>query len=103
MSYPPNQVTIYQDSPNQVLVTQENINRVVVRSTTPGALSTKRFIFSQDSPSDVWVIPHTLIGNPSVTIVDSSNTVVVGEVRYDSNSQVTVFFSAPFSGKAYLT
>jgi hypothetical protein len=103
MTVPPNQVFIYQDTPNHVIVDQDSPNQVLIRATIPGSSNTRRFIFSQDSPSTIWVIPHSLAGNPSVTIVDSSNTVVVGEVRYDSSSQVTVLFSAPFSGKAYLT
>lgn len=64
---------------------------------------TTRYVFTQASPSSTWSINHTLGGRPSVTVVDSSGTVVVGEVTYNSNTSVTVSFSAPFSGSAYLT
>jgi len=49
------------------------------------------------------VITHQLGGRPQVTIVDSADTVVVGEVTYNSNSEVEVNFTSAFSGFAYLT
>jgi hypothetical protein len=39
---------------------------------------------------------------PSVVVVDSAGTVVIGEVDYVSGNQVIVRFSAGFSGTAYL-
>lgn len=68
---------------------------------TAGA--TQRHVHTQAAASATWTITHVLGGKPSVTVVDSSGTVVFGEVRYDSNTVVTVLFTAPFSGYAYLT
>jgi hypothetical protein len=65
--------------------------------------SNQRYTHNQPAASDTWVITHPLGGYPSVTIVDSANTVVIGTVEYNSTSQVTVSFSVPFSGNAYLT
>ena len=62
-----------------------------------------RHIHTQGTPSTVWTINHTLSGFPSVTVVDSSKTVVFGEVSYTSTAQVVVNFTAAFSGYAYLT
>ncbi len=62
-----------------------------------------RFIHTQSSVSSTWNITHELGGRPSVTIVDSAGTVVVGDVVYNSNTSITVLFSSPFSGYAYLT
>lgn len=67
------------------------------------ALIPKRFVFTQGTPSATWNITHTLDGFPSVTVIDSAGTVVIGEVSYNSTSSVTVSFSGGFSGKAYLT
>lgn len=67
----------------------------------PGAVS--RFEFTQESPSAEWIINHSLGGRPSVTIVDSAATTVIGEVSYVNDSQVIVQFTSPFSGFAYLT
>ena len=102
MSNVPNQVVIYEDTPNQIIVNQDPPNQIVVRLSTIAA-NTRRYVHTQGVASNVWVINHTLSGKPSVTIVDSADTVVVGEVTYNSNSQVTVEFTAPFSGYAYLT
>lgn len=98
----PNQVNIYQDTPNQVIIDQDAENRVVVRSLA-GAGNTRRHVHSQGSPQTVWTINHSLGGKPSVTVVDSADTVVIGEVTYISNTQVQVSFTAAFSGYAYLT
>ena len=62
-----------------------------------------RLVFTQAVASDTWVIEHILGGRPSVTIVDTSGTTVFGEVTYVSDTQVTVSFTAPFAGEAYLT
>ena len=105
MSNVPNQVNIHEDTPNQVLINQDSPNQVIVRGGGIGGSSanTRRYVFEQGSASATWEITHTLGGFPSVTIVDSANTHVFGEVQYNSNTQITVLFSAAFSGKAYLT
>ena len=99
----PNPVNVYQDEANVVIVEQDAPNNVVIRSSSASSINTRRYIHSQSIASDEWVIPHTLGGHPSVTIVDSANTAVFGEVQYDSTTQVTVYFTVPFSGLAYLT
>jgi hypothetical protein len=87
---------------NQVIVSQDAPNQVIVR-TGQAAANTRRHIHTQASPSTTWTIDHTLGGKPSVTVVDSANTAVIGEVQYVSDQQVAVLFTAPFSGYAYLT
>jgi len=87
---------------NQVIVDQDSPNQIIVRASA-GAGNTRRYEHTQGQASNTWTINHTLGGRPSVTVVDSANTVVYGEVQYVSNSQVVVVFSAPFSGFAFLT
>lgn len=60
------------------------------------------YIHNQLTSSSTWIIDHNLGKYPSVTIVDSSNSEVVGEVFFDSTNRVTLTFSAAFSGKAYI-
>lgn len=103
MSDVPNNVIVNEDTANLVTVNQDAPNQVVVRLSGSAAANVRRHVHTQASASTEWTINHTLGGKPSVTIVDSANTVVVGEVRYNSNSQVVVLFSAAFSGYAYLT
>lgn len=108
----PNTVNIQQDTPNTVSVNQEDQNLVTVQTTvnnvtvTTGSIATgatRRHVHTQGSVSSTWTITHTLGGNPSVMVVDSSNTVVYGEIQYLSSTQVRILFSAAFSGFAYLT
>jgi len=65
--------------------------------------SNQRHVHTQSSVSSTWTVTHALGGRPSVTVVDSAGTVVIGDITYNSNTQVTISFSSPFSGYAYLT
>lgn len=60
------------------------------------------YVFNQGVPSTTWNITHNLGKFPSVTIVDSSGRVVIGDVTHVNNDQLTVTFNSAFSGKAYL-
>ena len=60
------------------------------------------YVHTQAVPAASWSITHNLGKYPSVSIVDSANSEVIGEVVYNTNNQLTVSFSAAFSGKAYL-
>lgn len=62
----------------------------------------KEFIFTQASSSKQWEIEHNLGKYPSVSVVDSGGNEVVGDVTYLTKNKLTVLFTAPFSGKAYL-
>jgi hypothetical protein len=66
-----------------------------------GNTSDKNFVFSQAAASAVWVIEHNLNKYCSVSVVDTGGSVVYGNVDYDSVNQVTLTFSAPFSGQAF--
>ena len=61
-----------------------------------------QYIHHQDIPSTTWSIPHNLGGYPAVAVVDSANRVGFGEVTYIDVNNLTVTFSAGFSGRAYL-
>jgi|TARA_R110000782_G_scaffold142364_3_gene235065 hypothetical protein len=52
--------------------------------------------------SDVWTITHNLGKFPSVTVVDSANTVVVGNVDYTNSNSLVITFNAAFSGCVFL-
>tara|TARA_R110002074_G_scaffold267357_1_gene439595 strand:- start:285 stop:521 length:237 start_codon:yes stop_codon:yes gene_type:complete len=65
------------------------------------------YTHNQSTKSYTWVIEHNLGKHPSITVVDSAESVVHGEVEYNSNNKVTITFSLKgsvhaFSGKAYL-
>lgn len=60
------------------------------------------FVYMQGTPSNTWVINHNMQCHPNVTVIDSGNNQVEGAVIYDTLNQVTISFTAPFSGKAVL-
>ena len=60
------------------------------------------FIFTQAVAATVWNVNHNLGKFPSITVIDTANTVVTGEYTYIDNNNVTLTFSAAFAGKAYL-
>jgi hypothetical protein len=62
----------------------------------------KSFIFEQQIPSASWTIVHNLNKFPSVVVIDSAGSIVVGEISYTSLNQIILNFSSGFSGKAYL-
>lgn len=60
------------------------------------------YIHEQSQASDTWTVAHTLHKYPSVTVVDSASTVVVGDVEYVSEDLIIIRFKHAFSGTAYL-
>jgi hypothetical protein len=60
------------------------------------------YIHIQSISSVIWNITHNLNKFASVTVVDSAENVVYGDVEYISATQIKVTFSAAFGGKAYL-
>ena len=65
-------------------------------------LTQSRYVHIQGVASEIWSINHNLNRPPSVTVVDSAGQVVLGNVIYIDNNNISVQFSAGFSGKAYL-
>ena len=69
---------------------------------TLSSQGTPTFIFNQGVASTTWNVNHNLGKFPSVTVIDTANTVVNGEYEYIDNNNITLKFSAAFAGKAYL-
>ena len=93
------------DDYNQ-FVNKPSINGVVLEGDKSlsdlGIYNFNGYTYEQGISSDVWVIQHNLNKHPSVTVVDSAGNEVVGHVHYDDLNNVTITFTSPFSGKAYL-
>jgi len=65
------------------------------------------YIYTQNGASNTWVIDYNLGRFPSVTVVDSGDSIVIGSVVYNTTNKITITFFAggqasAFSGKAYL-
>lgn len=70
-------------------------------SVATAAEGDKNYVHTQGAAATSWVVTHNLNKFPSVTVVDSGGTVVMGTVVHNSVNQATLSFSAAFSGKAY--
>ena len=52
--------------------------------------------------ASVWDIEHDLGRFPAVQVVDTGGSVVIGDIQYVDQNNITITFSAPFQGTAYL-
>lgn len=91
------------------LINKPMINGVIVQGDKKdkdfnlyGANNPETFVFVQDTPSDRWEIAHNLGKRPSITVVDSAGTVVMGEYEFTDENTVVCTFSGAFSGECYL-
>lgn len=70
-------------------------------SDLPTIVNDKNYIHNQVVASGTWQIQHNLDKFPSISVVDSGDNLVVGEVKYIDLNNVLITFTSSFSGKAY--
>ena len=81
-----------------ITLTQPASNEITIASLNDDA----NFVFTQGIPSATWNITHNLGKFPSVSVADTANQLMYGDTEYINENSLTITFSAPFSGKAYL-
>ena len=78
----------------------------IVRFRTPAELASDgvdlNYVHDQGVASATWSVSHNLGKLPSVTVVDTAGSVVVGDVSYTDNNNLIVTFNNSFSGEAYI-
>ena len=57
----------------------------------------------QNVLSTVWTVNHNLNFYPNVTVYNSANAMVEGAVNHINPVSLTITFSDPISGKAYIS
>jgi hypothetical protein len=62
----------------------------------------KTFVFDQVTPATLWNVTHNLGKFPSVTVVDSANTVIQAQVNQISVNSLDIILNNATSGKAYI-
>ena len=79
-------------------------NRSWVKMSDGGEVleSDKNFTYDQTTPSKEWDILHNLNKKPSVTVTDSADTVVEGNIVINDGVRLLIKFNAPFTGTAIL-
>lgn len=80
--------------------TEEDITEIVKRIEIEIGVDT--YVHNQLTATERWEIQHNLGRRPSVTVVDSGENVVIGDITYLNDNEIVIDFMAPFSGKAYL-
>tara|TARA_B110000908_G_scaffold53651_1_gene65423 strand:- start:763 stop:1461 length:699 start_codon:yes stop_codon:yes gene_type:complete len=76
-----------------------NLDNFLLAADAVGDLN---FTFTQATAQSVWTITHNLGKFPSVSIIDSAGTNVIGQVDYTNNNELILTFTAAFAGVAYL-
>ena len=69
---------------------------------TGGAGGDLSYEHDQPSASATWSVTHNLGKFPSVTIVDTATTTIVGNVNHTNVNSLTITFNASFAGYAYM-
>lgn len=65
---------------------------------------TMQFVHDQAIPSTLWTVTHNLGRRPAaVSIIDSGDNEVEGEVQHSGVNELVVSFGSAFSGKALCT
>lgn len=62
----------------------------------------KNYVFTQMIAASLWTINHSLGKYPSITVLDSAKTVVIGDITHIDVNNLTVSFNASFAGSATL-
>ena len=79
-----------------------NTKLYYIEASAIGVTGDKNFVFNQSVAAATWNVQHNLNKFPSVTSVNINNIEVKGEIEYTDLNNLTITFSAGFSGKAYL-
>lgn len=94
------EIVHFQTSADQI-ITDENFQFVTLEEKEQIA-KPKHYVHNQIASTDVWKINHNLGKFPSVSIVDSAGTVVIGDVSHTDINNLTISFASGFAGTAYL-
>ena len=70
----------------------------------PAGASGGSYIHHQSSALATWTVTHNLGYYPGgISVIDSAETVVIGDITHINISTFTVSFSTAFSGKVYVS
>lgn len=59
------------------------------------------YVHTQIAAASVWNIVHNLGKHPAITVIDTANTEVEGNLEYLDLNNARLTFSVPFSGSAF--
>jgi hypothetical protein len=94
------EVTVSNQASNGVLKVSSHY--IFSEFTDPNSGGDKNFVFTQNVSSATWTIQHNLNKFPSVTSVNINNIEMYGDIEFIDLNNLTITFSAAFSGKAFI-
>lgn len=62
----------------------------------------RHFVHDQAVAATLWTVIHNLGKHPAVSVADTTGKLVFGQIDYTGLDSLTLTFSSPFSGTAYL-
>lgn len=96
-------MAVYVQETDKVYILKRGTsNEYWVPLDTSGGGSSTTYVHNQTTAAAIWIIDHGLDKYPSVTVVTSAGTVVIGDVIYNNENLITITFNGAFKGKAYL-
>ena len=86
----------------ELLTSKPSINGVTLIGDRTSEELHEHYAYEQTVAAATWSITHNMGKYPSVTIVDSAGSAVVGDVLYIDENTLTVSFTGACLGYAYL-
>lgn len=81
----------------------EELSSTNVQDAIEEVRAKSKYVHTQASAATTWTISHNMQFYPNVTVVDSGENYVVGDVQYVNSNSLIVTFTHSFAGKAYLS
>ena len=93
---------VYIDPAEVEKILPENIRAgVTILGTTGQHIGDLNYVHEQAIADKTWLVKHNLDKYPAVTVIDSANTVIIGDIKYIDENTLQIMFSSAFTGRAY--
>lgn len=93
-------VSVQQPTLQNTIVIPRPTTSLSIKGVTGGG-GDAHYTHVQGVAEATWEVTHNLNKRASVTVVDSTDNVVIGEIEYLTMNSVRLKFAGAFSGKAY--
>jgi hypothetical protein len=93
-------VSVQQPTLQNTIVIPRPTTSLSIKGVTGGG-GDAHYTHVQGVAEATWEVTHNLGKRASVTVVDSTDNVVIGEIEYLTMNSVRLKFAGAFSGKAY--
>lgn len=92
------------DDMSEVAIAAPAADQSLVYDGTVWVNKATTYVHTQSSASSSWTVTHNLGYYPGgVSIIDSGENVVIGDIIHSTDNQFVINFSSAFSGKAYVS